>query len=519
MVSDSSSTSSQPSGAPAPNAGGGVSSSAPAGSANSGASASVAKAGNAGGGASASASAAAKTKSKGTVSTMGATAIGLGGMMGAGLYTLLGLAATIAGQWVPLAFIIGGAVAAFSVYSYSKLGATFPSRGGAGEFLIKSFGDNTIAGGTNVFQLVGWVIAMALYAVGFGGYAADVLPWHMADWAPKAFGIGLVVVVVGINFIGSRWVSRSELFVVVIELIILAIFLFFAFWKADYTSFWHSFSTSGDHHWAGIFYAAGLLYVTYEGFGVVTNSAGDMRNPSKQLPRAMYTALIAVIAIYVAVSSAVVLVMSVSDMEKNAGHVLAEAAKAVMGKTGFILLGSAALLATASAVNATMFGDANLGFMMSTKRQLPAKVGKNIWRGGNVATLVVAALTIFFVAFFPLASVGQMASLAFLLIYAMVSVGHLRVRKQTGAKAWVLWTAIILNLGLFVLLMYYTISHKQTATWVTLLVVLALSFVVEYLYKKITGTHFRLRDFGRVHLHGPFHSKHGEHAKTGQHSA
>ena len=433
-----------------------------------------------------------KSKGTGSVTTMGATAIGVGGMMGAGLYTLLGLAASIAGAWVPLAFIVGGAVAAFSVYSYSKLGAVFPSRGGAGEFLIRCFGENTLSGGLNVFQFLGWVIAMALYAVGFGGYAAEVLPWHMPDWGAKALGIGLVLVIIGVNFVGSRWVSRSELFVVVIELIILALFLGFGFAKADYTSFWHSFTTGGDAHWTGIFFAAGLLYVTYEGFGVVTNSAADMSNPKKQLPRAMYTALFAVIAIYVVVSTLVVILMSVSEMEKHQGHVLAIAGQAVMGKTGFILLGSAAMLATASAVNATLFGDANLGFDMSKKKELPGIVGKGIWRGGTWATLIGAGLTILFVAFFPLSAVGQMASLAFLLIYASVSIGHLRVYKQTGAKPWLLWLAIIFNFALFALLMGYTISQKQTGTWVTLLVVIAASFAVEWAYQKYTKKHFRL---------------------------
>ena len=95
-----------------------------------------------------------------------ATAIGVGGMMGAGLYTLVGLA----GVWVPLAFLVGGAVSVFSVYSYAKLGARYPSRGGAAQFLIRCFGDGVIAGGLNVFQFLGWIIAMALYCAGFAGY-------------------------------------------------------------------------------------------------------------------------------------------------------------------------------------------------------------------------------------------------------------------------------------------------------------------------------------------------------------
>lgn len=76
--------------------------------------------------------------------------MGVGGMMGAGLYTLLGLAATSTGTWLPVAFLLAGLVAALSVYSYSKLGAKYPSRGGAAEFLLEEFGQGVISGGLNV---------------------------------------------------------------------------------------------------------------------------------------------------------------------------------------------------------------------------------------------------------------------------------------------------------------------------------------------------------------------------------
>lgn len=428
---------------------------------------------------------------KGSVSTMGAIAIGVGGMMGAGLYTLLGLAATTAGVWIPVAFLIGAIVALFSVYSYSKLGATFPGRGGAGTFLLRGFGDTTITGGLNVFQFFGWIIAMALYAVGFGGYAVKLFD-GMPDWASKAFGVGLVLVVIVINFVGSKWVSRSEMFVVVVELIIIAIFLGFGFAKADYSTFFEGLTSGKDSHWTGVFFAAGLLYVTYEGFGVVTNSAGAMKNPKKQLPRAMYTALIVVTAIYIVVSSVVVVLLSVSKMEADQGHVLAAAAEVVMGRTGFILLSAAALLATASAVNATLFGDSNLAYMMGRRKEMPKIMDKPMWHGGYPGILVGAAITIGFVAFFPLSDVGQMASLAFLLIYASVSLGHLRVVKLTGAKPWLLWMAIILNLGLFGLLIGHSIAKKEYGTWITLIVVFIVSFAAEEIYRRVTGRHFNV---------------------------
>jgi amino acid transporter len=419
----------------------------------------------------------------GSITTASATAIGVGGMMGAGLYTLLGLSSTAAGVWLPLAFVVGGVVSVFSVYSYAKLGAKYPSRGGAAQFLIRCFGDGLIAGGLNVFQFLGWIIAMALYCAGFAGYVRALLPWETPAWSGKLIGIGLVVVVVVINMVGSKLVGRSELFVVTIELAILGVFAVFGLMKADPGRL----AENGDHHWLGVLFAAGLLYVTYEGFGVVTNSAGDMRDPAKELPRAMFSALAIVVVVYVVISAIVVTTLSLPSMDANQGHVLSEAGLAAMGHVGFVVIGIAALLATASGVNATMFGDTNLAFMVAKAGELPSDFTRGVWRGGTVGLFVAAALTMLFVVFFPLSAVGSMASLAFLIVYATVSAGHLRVYRETGAKPWLLVVAVVLNVALFALLFGYTIHTGPASTWITLLAVFALSFVFEIVYRKRTG--------------------------------
>ena len=428
----------------------------------------------------------------GEITVVSATAIGVGGMMGAGLYTLVGLASTAAGVWVPVAFMVGGAVTAFSVYSYAKLGARFPSRGGAAQFLIRCFGDGAVAGGLNIFQFLGWIIAMALYSVGFAGYARDLLPWHTPQWSAKAIGIALIVAVVIVNFVGTKFVGRSELFVVSVEVAILAGFVVLGLTKADPGRF----AISGGHSWLGVLFAAGLLYVTYEGFGVVTNSAGDMRNPARELPRAMFLALGIVIVVYVAVSCVVVMTLSLQVMDANQGHVLLAAGDAVAGRVGFVVIGVAALLATASGVNATLFGDANLAYMVSKTGELPRDFARGVWRGGTGSLLVAAALTAGFVLFFPLAAVGQMASLAFLIVYGTVSLGHLRVCRQTGAKPWLLIVSVVLNLALFLLLLSYTIHTGPASAWITLLGVLAFSFVFEFCYRKYTGRSLRVESAG-----------------------
>jgi amino acid transporter len=419
----------------------------------------------------------------GSITVASATAIGVGGMMGAGLYTLVGLASTTAGVWVPVAFAVGGAVSVFSVYSYAKLGARYPSRGGAAQFLIRCFGDGVIAGGLNVFQFLGWIISMALYCAGFAGYVRALLPWQTPSWSAKAIGIGLIVAIVAVNLIGSAFVGRSELFVVSIELAILATFAGFGLTKADPGRL----SETGGGGWLGVLFAAGLLYVTYEGFGVVTNSAGDMRNPAKELPRAMFLALGIVIVVYITVSSIVVMTLSLSAIDADQGHVLADSGREILGRVGFVVIGVAALLATASAVNATMFGDANLAYMVSKAGELPKDFARGVWRGGIGGLFIAAAITAAFVLFFPLAAVGQMASLAFLIVYGTVSVGHLRVRRETGAKPWLLVVAVVLNLALFLLLLGYTIHTGPVSTWLTLLAVLVFSFIFEFTYRKRTG--------------------------------
>jgi amino acid transporter len=424
-----------------------------------------------------------RTSAKGAITVSSATAIGVGGMMGAGLYTLLGLASTTAGVWLPAAFLVGGAVSAFSVYSYAKLGARYPSRGGAAQFLIRCFGDGVIAGGLNVFQFLGWIIAMALYCAGFAGYVRALLPWETPDWSGKVIGIALIISVVLINSVGSKLVGRSELFVVSLELAILVVFAVFGLMKADPARL----SDNGDHHWLGILFAAGLLYVTYEGFGVVTNSADDMADPAKELPRAMFTALGVVVVVYVVISSIVVMTLSLPSMDANQGHVLSEAGAAALGHVGFVVIGVAALLATASGVNATMFGDANLAFMVAKAGELPRDFTRGVWRGGNVGLLIAAVLTALFVVFFPLAAVGSMASLAFLIVYGTVSAGHLRVYRDTGARRWLLILAVVLNAALFVLLLGYTVHTGPASTWITLLAVLVLSFVFEAVYRRRTG--------------------------------
>lgn len=370
-----------------------------------------------------------KQNKTGSIGVVGATAIGVGGMMGAGLYTLLGLAANSAGVWLPASFLIGGIVAAFSVYSYSKLGMKYPDRGGAAKFLLKEFGDGLLAGGMNVFQYIGWIIAMALCATGFAEYACQLLGKSSSSWLGKAISIGIVIVVVAINIMGSKQVARAQTAIIAFELLILLSFVAVGLTKLHVPTI----TSSNSGNIVGILSAAGLLYVTYEGFGVVTNAAGSMVNPKKQLPQALFFSLGIVMVIYIVASVVVVMTLGVQGAVANQGHVLATAGKLVLGNWGLF-----------------------------------------------ITSLIVCI----FVVIFPLSAVGEMASLAFLLVYAMVNLGHLRIAGQTGAKRWILICSVVLNLALFALLFIQTILNHETLTWISVIALLIISFLVELAWRK-----------------------------------
>ncbi|MEI6623610.1 MAG: APC family permease, partial [Actinomycetes bacterium] len=410
-----------------------------------------------------------------------ATALGVGGMMGAGLYTLLGLAAQSAGTWLPLAFAVGAVAAVFSVYSYAKLGAVFPSRGGAAEFINEGFGRTTLAGGLNVFQYIAYLIAAALYAAGFSEYVSALIGDGFPEVAKRVVAVAVVAVFTLVNLIGAKVVGKSESVIIIVELFIIAAFVVTASWHAVPDRI-----ASDPGSVVGVVTAAAILYVTYQGFGVVTNAAGSMDQPRRDLPRAMFGALAIVTAVYLVVSTLVVMVLPLTTIKADAGHVLADAGRVIMGSAGFVIIAIAALLATASAVNATLFAASNVSANVAKNQQISEFLGHTVWRDGTVALLVSGVTVAVLVVFFPLSVVGQMASLAFLVVYAAVSIGHLHIRNKTGAKAWPLIGAIAINSVLFVMLLVNS-ARTSAGSVIFMVVAFAGSFVFEAGYRRHRG--------------------------------
>ena len=387
-----------------------------------------------------------------------------------------------------LSFLIGGVVALLSTYSYAKLGVCYPSAGGAVEFLVKGFGDGVLSGGINLYMWIGYVIALALYAQGFTGYAMTFVPPGLPSWLPKAIGVGIVLAFTAVNVVGARVVGGSETFIVFVKLLILFVFavsgLYFVHPGYLSPELWPATP--------GILFGAGVLFIGYEGFGLVANAAEDMDNPGKLLPKALYLSVITVILIYLAVSVAVIGNLDVRAILHAKDYALAEAAKPFLGNFGFRLIAVGALFSTASAINATLFGAANVSYVIARDGELPREFSWKLRKDASGGLFITAVLVILFIMFFDLSGVAMMGSGAFLLIYACVHVAHLRVLGKTGGNRWIVGLSVLTCLGMFAVLAAYIYQHSKPA-FITMFALIPICLGLEWAYRIATGRTIKTR--------------------------
>ncbi|MFZ0544840.1 MAG: APC family permease, partial [Candidatus Promineifilaceae bacterium] len=230
------------------------------------------------------------------ISFLGAVAIGVGGMVGGGIFAVLGLATVLAGGATPIAFLIAGAVALLTAYSYSKLSVAYPNNGGTIIFIDKAFNINWCTGSVNNLLWIGYIITLALYTVAFGNYAATFLPQTLQTPLVSHLLITLgILLPTLLNLLSASIVSKTETYIVVIKLAILILVIVLGFSSVDTTRL-------QPGTWKPLLQitsAGMIIFVAYEGFELIANTAATVRNYKKTLPRAYYSSVIFVILLYV----------------------------------------------------------------------------------------------------------------------------------------------------------------------------------------------------------------------------
>lgn len=403
-------------------------------------------------------------------------ALGIGAMVGAGIFALLGQVALVAHGAVWIAFVIGGIIAMFSGYSFARLAAHYPSDTGLVAFFNAGFPSRAAAGSLSLVYLITLAVSAALIAKSFGAYGARLAFGDSAStlWI-NVFGTAVVIVLAILNAVGSRAVGRTELALVIVKLVALGALL-----VAGSMSFQASrLGTLQGLGWEPIVASVGLAFFAYAGYGIMANAAGDVAKPSVTIPRAIYCAIGFVILLYVGISLIVLGNVSEADLAKYADTAVAQAARPVMGNAGFVAVSIAALLATASAINALLFSTMNMAYGMGQAGQLPSVFTKIVHGKFSQGVLISVFGVLILVNFLDLTSIANIASAALLITYLAVFVAHWRLAKETQSSRGIVAVGFILMAIVFVTFEVSVFRSQPLSLALTFCLVLA-AVLVEF---------------------------------------
>lgn len=413
--------------------------------------------------------------------------IGIGGMVGGGIFAVLGLAVQLSHGGTPVAFAVAGIVALVTSYSYSKLSVTYPSQGGTVEFLNQAFGTGLITGGLNILLLLSYIVMLSLYAFAFGSYGASFFPIAMQPFWKHVFITGIIILLTGLNILGAKIVGKSEELIVALKITILFIFIGAGLWSVNPHRLEPSTWTKPLQLIAG----GMIIFLAYEGFELIANTAGDVKNPRKTLPRAYYSTVGFVIALYVLVSLVTVGNLPIDQIVAARDYALAASAKSFLGSSGFILIAIAALLSTGSAINATLYGTSRVSYIVAKEGELPKILGGKIWNRPIVGLLITSILTLFIANLFNLSSISIMGSAGFLLVFAAVNTANLRLYKKTTSHRVISALGIVLCLSALVALILQVAATSPREILI-LVVMIGSAFTIEGIYRKYNGREIRL---------------------------
>jgi len=369
--------------------------------------------------------------------------LGIGAMVGAGIFALLGQAILIAGEDTWISFVLGGAVAQLSGYSYARLSARYPDSGGLTTFLEKGFGRGVLSGALSLMFLLTLAVSIAMVARGFGNYAAALIVRDPPKLWIDGFACLIVAAFVVLNAGNAGTVGRIELLLVAIKLLILALLIVAGLGSmADRPP-----TGAPSRDLSAIVSTAGLIFLGYSGFGLMTNAAGDVARPAIIIPRAIFLAITVVIVLYVSLAIVVAGSVPFAEIGRQADTAVAQAAQPIFGNAGFVFVAVGALLATASAINSCMFASMQMATSLARQGNLPASFDGSRWGNWSQGGLVVVGVLMVVMVTVDLSALAHITSATFLITYLAVHVAHWRLAGETGGARWIVAIGILSLVG------------------------------------------------------------------------
>jgi amino acid transporter len=383
-----------------------------------------------------------------------ATMIGMGAMIGAGIFVLTGLAAEIAGPAAILVFALNGVVTAFTGLSYAELAASIPKSGGGYAFVREIFDDLSSF-------VMGWMlwfaymIAGALYALGFAPNFLELLHVYgvvpppdevgavalpaVGTEVPLAFVLAFVAVLglVALNAVSTAASGSVETVFTIVKVSILVVFVAFGAVSPMFSGaeFQPLFPEGGGV--AAILPAMGLTFIAFEGYDLITTVTEEVQNPRENIPKAIFISLTVTVVVYLAVVTVAVGTLGAGGLAEAGEAGIAAAATEFMPtglpviQNGGALIVFGAVFSTLTALNAVVIASSRVAFSMGREGQLLPSFGQLHHRYGTpfVAILASAVVMLASVAL-PTQSAGNMSSLFFLLSFIIVNVAVIRLRRR-----------------------------------------------------------------------------------------
>ncbi|KPL03210.1 MAG: hypothetical protein AMJ90_03605 [candidate division Zixibacteria bacterium SM23_73_2] len=383
--------------------------------------------------------------------TFDATMIGVGALIGAGIFVLTGMAAGEAGPASLLAFALNGVVTIFTALSYAELASAVPEAGGGYSFVKKAFPE-PLAFTAGWMDWFARIVACSLYAMGFSAYFWEFIniylhPLHqlvVGNLGPH-LSLSLMTLLVGIFFIslnyrGASASSRVENIITMSKMFVLLIFVLFGLkeifnFPAEAAANFKPFFPKG---FGSVITAMGLTFIAFEGYDIITTVSEEIKDPEKNIPKAIFRALIMVIPLYLLIlfvclgSLRPEGMLSWQFLGKYKEIAIIKAAEEFIPYLGVALIGFGAILSTMSALNATLWASSRVSFAMARDRLLPEKLSSihPKKRTPHISVVVSGTIFLFMAVFLPIEVVGSGASLMFLLTFSLVNLSVIALRRK-----------------------------------------------------------------------------------------
>lgn len=399
-------------------------------------------------------------KNKKSLGLLELVAIALGGMVGGGIFTILGISVSMIGVFTPIAIIIGGIIATFAAYSYIKLGVYYKDEGATYSFYKRTFPNSPFAA-----SLIGWwvifgyISTLALYAYTFSAYAISSFSFGDNDLIRKLVAGLIILVFTLVNIWSVKGMGKIEDIMVYTKLIILLI-ISFTLINHSNTTLPILIEENTNATILSILIVSSLTFVAYEGFQLVINAVNEMEKPEINIPKAIYTALFLAVSIYVIISLGAILAIPFSDIIENKEYALAAGAHKILGHWGTDLVIIGAVLATSSAINGTLFGASRQMSTISKDGYFPSFLEKRTNNIPVFSIITMASLAFIMILLGNLQVILEFGSVTFLLVSFLMSYANFKIYKKTNSSLIItILSLIVLAFGT-ILILYYEFTTQ-----------------------------------------------------------